>query len=160
MPNTRLIICGPGKRLRKRYERWVKKHKLEDVIFTGMISNEEQPRYYRTADIFCAPATSRESFGLILLEAMATGIPIVATNIDGFKNVVNDGEEGVLVPPRNNIALAAAIMDLINNKEKRIQMGQKGINTAYKYRWEEIARRLMEYYNKTINELKTEQIQR
>ena len=146
MPNTRLLICGPGKRLRKRYEGWVENNKLEDVVFTGMVSHEEQPRYYKTADIFCAPATSRESFGLILLEAMATGKPIVATNIEGFANVVTEGEEGLLVPPMNNNALAAALLTLLQDKEKRLQMGQKGIITAQKYRWEDISQRILDFY--------------
>jgi phosphatidylinositol alpha-mannosyltransferase len=93
MPNTRLIICGPGTRLRKRYEQWVKDVRLKDVVFTGMVNYDQQPSYYRTADIFCAPATSCESFGMILLEAMATGRPIVATSIEGFAAVVTNGEE-------------------------------------------------------------------
>jgi phosphatidylinositol alpha-mannosyltransferase len=156
MPNTRLIICGPGTRLRKRYEQWVKDVRLPDVIFTGMVHYEEQPSYYRTADIFCAPATSRESFGLILLEAMATGRPIVATNIEGFANVVTDGEEGLLVPPMNSRALATALLTLLKDKEKRLQMGQKGIITARKYNWEDVSKRVLEYYVKTIEKMRQE----
>jgi phosphatidyl-myo-inositol alpha-mannosyltransferase len=80
IPNSRLIIVGPGTRLRKRYEDWVKRAKLEqDVVFIGFADYGDLPRYYRTADVFCVPATGRESQGIILIEAMATGIPIVAT---------------------------------------------------------------------------------
>ncbi len=150
MPNTRLIICGPGTRLRKRYETWVKDVRLHDVIFTGMVSYEQQPSYYRTADIFCAPATSRESFGMILLEAMATGRPIVATNIEGFASVVTDGEEGLLVPPMTVRPLADGLLTLLNDKQLRLQMGQKGLITAQKYAWEGIANRVLAYYSKTI----------
>ncbi|MBN1644355.1 MAG: glycosyltransferase family 4 protein [Dehalococcoidales bacterium] len=150
MPNTRLLICGPGVRLRKRYEKWVAKNRLQDVIFTGMVSDEEQPRYYRTADVFCAPATSRESFGLILLEAMATGRPIVATNIEGFANVITEGKEGLLVPPMNSHALAESLLALLKDKEKRLQMGRNSIITAQKYAWEDVSRRVMEYYGKII----------
>ena len=156
MPNTRLLICGPGTRLRTRYERWIARNRLEDVIFTGMVSHEEQPRYYRTADIFCAPATSQESFGLILLEAMATGRPVVATNIEGFASVVTHGEEGLLVPPMTVRPLADALMALLNDKQRREQMGQKGIITAQKYDWEGIARRVMEYYQKTIEKVRVQ----
>ena len=150
MPNTRLIICGPGTRLRKRYETWAKDVRLRDVVFTGMVNYEQQPSYYRTADIFCAPATSRESFGMILLEAMATGRPIVATNIEGFASVVTDGQEGLLVPPMTVHPLADALLTLLNDKQLRLRMGQKGIITAQKYAWEGIANRVLAYYNKTI----------
>ena len=153
MPNTRLIICGPGTRLRKRYEQWVKDVRLQDVVFTGMVSYDQQPSYYRTADIFCAPATSRESFGMILLEAMATGRPVVATNIEGFAAVVTYGEEGLLVPPMTVRPLADALLKLLNDKQLRLQMGQKGLVTAQKYAWEGIAARLLVYYSQTIEKV-------
>ncbi|MDD5288027.1 MAG: glycosyltransferase family 4 protein [Dehalococcoidales bacterium] len=155
MPNTRLIICGPGTRLHKRYEAWVKDVRLPDVVFTGMVHYAKQPSYYRTADIFCAPATSRESFGLILLEAMATGRPIVATNIEGFASVVTNGEEGLLVPPMNSRVLSDALLTLLNDKEKRLQMGQKGIITASKYSWEDVSKRVLDYYGKTIERVRS-----
>ena len=153
MPNTRLIICGPGTRLRKRYEQWVKDVHLQDVVFTGLVNYEEQPSYYRTADIFCAPATSHESFGLILLEAMATGRPVVATNIEGFAAVVTHGEEGLLVPPMTVRPLTEALLKLLNDKQLRLQMGQKGLITAQKYAWEDIATRLLVYYGQTIEKV-------
>jgi phosphatidyl-myo-inositol alpha-mannosyltransferase len=155
MPNTRLIVCGPGTRLRKRYEKWVRDVRLPDVVFTGMVNDNEQPSYYRTADIFCAPATSRESFGLILLEAMATGRPIVATNIDGFANVITNNKEGLLVPPMSSRALSDALLLLLNDKEKRLQMGQQGIITASKYSWEDVSKRVLAYYNKTIEKVRS-----
>jgi len=150
MPNTRLIICGPGTRLRQRYETWVKDVRLQDVVFTGMVDYAAQPSYYRSADVFCAPATSRESFGLILLEAMATGRPIVATNIEGFASVVTNGQEGLLVPPMTDRPLAEALLKLLKDKQLRTQMGQKGLVTAQKYSWEGVAARVLDYYGKTI----------
>ena len=153
MPNTRLIICGPGTRLRKRYETWVKDVRLKDVVFTGMVSYDQQPSYYRCADIFCAPATSHESFGLILLEAMATGRPVVATNIEGFAAVVTNGEEGILVPPMTVRPLVETLLKLLNDKQLRLQMGQKGLVTAQKYAWEGIATRLLVYYSQTIEKV-------
>jgi phosphatidylinositol alpha-mannosyltransferase len=150
MPNTRLIVCGQGTRLRKRYEQWVKDVRLQDVVFTGMVNFDEQPGYYRTADVFCAPNTSHESFGLILIEAMATGRPVVATNIAGFASVITDGQEGILVPPMTVKPLANALLKLLDDKQLRLQMGQKGLVTARKYAWEGIAPRILAYYSKTI----------
>jgi phosphatidylinositol alpha-mannosyltransferase len=150
MPNTRLIICGPGTRLRKRYEQWVKDNRLQDVVFTGMVNFDEQPSYYRTADIFCAPNTSHESFGLVLVEAMATGRPVVATNIEVFSAVITSGREGLLVPPMTVRPLADTLLKLLNDKQLRLQMGQQGLITARKYDWEGISTRVLAYYQKTI----------
>jgi phosphatidylinositol alpha-mannosyltransferase len=155
MPDVRLIVVGPGTRLRKRYERWVNKTGLEkDVVFAGYVSNEDKARYYKTADIFCAPATSRESFGIVLLEAMATGKPVVATNIPGYASVVSDGEDGLLVPPQNYQELARALKTLLNDEALRKQMGEKGRAKSKNFSWELVARRVMDYYLRIISEVR------
>jgi phosphatidylinositol alpha-mannosyltransferase len=154
MPNTRLIVCGPGTKLRKRYEKWVERSRLEDVVFTGAVTYEDLPRYYRTADVFCAPNTGHESFGLILIEAMATGRPVVASNIEGFATVMTHGLEGLLVPPLNSHALAEALLTLLNDKERREQMGRNSVITAQKYDWEGIAQRVLAYYQRTIDKVR------
>ncbi|MEE9466450.1 MAG: glycosyltransferase family 4 protein, partial [Candidatus Neomarinimicrobiota bacterium] len=110
VPSCRLIVVGPGTRLRHRYEKRARRRKMEDVIFVGPVSYTELPRYYKTADIYCSPATGAESFGVVLLEAMATGKPIVASNISGYASVLNHGAEGLLVPPRDRQALAQALI--------------------------------------------------
>lgn len=154
MPDTRLLICGSGTRLRKRYESWVRRNRIPDVIFTGMVPEKDIPRYYRTGDIFCLPATGQESFGLILIEAMATGRPIVATNIEGYASVVTQNEEGLLVPPKTVGPLVDALLTLLNDEQRREQMGQKGVITAQKYDWEGIAKRVMDYYMKTMDKVR------
>ena len=154
IPESRLIVVGPGTRLRKRYERWVSKTGLEDVVFVGYVSNEDKARYYKTADIFCAPATSRESFGIVLLEAMATGKPVVATNIPGYASVVSDGEDGLLVPPQNYQELARALLTLLNDEALRKQMGARGEAKSREYSWELVSRRIMDYYLRVIGEVR------
>ncbi len=150
--NSRLIVVGPGTRLRRKYERQVKRNRLEDIVFVGYVSYAELPRYYKTADIFCSPATGRESFGIALLEAMAIGKPMVASNIDGFANLVTHGVEGLLVPPKDEKALAQALMSLMANESLRRQMGARGKLTAKGYDWKHIAQRVFNYYVRVLSE--------
>jgi phosphatidyl-myo-inositol alpha-mannosyltransferase len=154
IPNSRLIIVGPGTRLRKGYEEWVAEHHVSDVIFVGQASYEDLPRYYRTADVFCVPATGRESQGIILIEAMATGRPIVATNIDGYTTVVTHGEQGLLVPPKDSDALAAALIKLLKDEPLRRRMSEKGIVRARDFSWDKIAVQVVDYYKQVLAESK------
>ena len=153
IPNSRLIVVGPGIRLRHKYEKQVRQSGLEeDVIFIGRVADDELPRYYKTADIFCSPATGRESFGIVLLEAMAVGKPIVASNIDGYASVVTHGDEGLLVPPKNVEMLAQALVSLMTNEPLRRQMGARGRRKAQDYGWEHIAQRILNYYIRILSE--------
>jgi len=147
-PNLRLIVVGPGIMLRLRYEKLVEDMDLTDnVVFTGFVPSDELPSYYHSADVFCAPATGGESFGIVLLEAMACGKPVVATNIQGYASVLAHGEEGLLVPPRDEESLAHALLSLVNDKALRLKMGAKGRIKAEKYSWPNIARQVIDYYN-------------
>lgn len=159
-PDVRLIVVGPGTRLRRRYERWVRKAGLEkDVIFVGYVSEEDKPRYFKTADIYCAPATSRESFGIVLLEAMASGKPVVASNIPGFASVVTDGEDGLLVPPRNYRELSKAILTLLNDEALRQRIADKAKTHSRDYDWKIVSRRLLDFYHRTIDQTRGNQRQ-
>lgn len=151
MPNTRLIVVGPGTRLLKGYQKWVKGNQVEDVVFAGFIAEEDKPRYFKTADIYCAPSTGHESQGIVLLEAMAVGTPIVASNLDGYASVVTHGQEGLLVPPKNSDELAKALIFLLKDKALRQQMGAKGRITAEQYSWERVARRVVDFYDKVLS---------
>lgn len=145
-PPSRLILVGPGDKSRREYERWVRAVKLEDVVFTGHVPYTDLPRYYHTADIFSIPAVGQESFGLVLLEAMAAGKPILATNIEGYASVVTSGVEGILVKPRDRQALASALVSLANDKNLREQMGAKGKAKAETLSWPVIAQRTLDFY--------------
>jgi phosphatidylinositol alpha-mannosyltransferase len=157
-PDIRLIIVGPGVNLRRRYEFKVRVKKIKDVVFTGGVPYEELPRYYQTADIFCAPATGRESFGIVLLEAMAMGKPIVATSNEGYASVVTDGKEGLLVPPKNTKALAEALKTLIEDERLRKKFGENGLAAVKEYDWSIIARRIIDYYEQASKKLKQDSV--
>jgi len=150
-PNCRLISVGPGIRLRHRYERHVNRSGLEDVVFAGYATYGDLPRYYKAADIACFPATGRESFGIVLLEAMAVSKPIIASDIEGYANVLTHGTEGLMVPPKNVEKLTESIITLIKDKSLRQQMGTRGKLKAMEYDWARVAQRVLDFYLETVN---------
>ena len=145
-PNLRLLVVGPGKPDEDSL-RIISERNLQDVVFLGRVSDEDKFRYYKTADIYCSPATGKESFGIVLLEAMAAGTPIVATSIEGYSSVVTHGKEGLLVPPKDDDALAAAIAALLKDAALRRRLSNAGSLLVQEYRWERVARRVMACYD-------------
>jgi len=152
VPDSRLIVVGPGTRLRRRYEKWVKKVGLQDVVFVGYVGYDDLPRYYQTADVFCAPSTGWESFGIILLEAMAVGKPVIASNIDGYASVITHNSDGILVTPKDEYKLSRALVALLNDEALCRQMAANGKLKAQQYGWELIARRVLDCYFKVLSE--------
>jgi phosphatidylinositol alpha-mannosyltransferase len=147
VPNARLIVVGAfGDKEKAPFLRYARAHKLRGVHFVGHVSPEELPRYYRTATVFCAPNTGFESFGIILLEAMAAGVPIVASDIAGFRTVVEDCRDGLLVAPEDDRAIAHAIIELLTDSARRAQMGECGNRKAQQYDWSIVAQRVLAYY--------------
>ena len=146
-PNTRLIVVGPDGGHRAAMAQSLMGMGLAaDVDLVGPVSDELLPRYYQTADIFCYPATGSESMGIVLLEAMAAGKPLVASATQGAVHVVCDDGEGVLVPPKDHTALAMALAHLLADENLRMQMGAQGRETAQAYSWSRIAIRILAYY--------------
>ncbi|OGO17510.1 MAG: glycosyl transferase family 1 [Chloroflexi bacterium RBG_16_50_11] len=154
VPDCRLIQVGPGVRRRKKCEKYIRRYSIPDVNFTGYATYPDLPRYYKTADIVCFPATGRESQGIVLLEAMAVGKPVVASNIDGYSSVLTDGVEGIAVPPKEPEKLAEAVLRLIKNKQLREQMGNRGKPRAQQYDWPIIAGKILDFYNRTLENIK------
>ena len=152
VPQSRLVIVGPE--TRQKYEHIAKKLALTDVVFTDYIPNDDLPAYYQTADVFCSPATGGESFGVILLEAMAASKAIVASSIDGYASLINNGVEGLMVPPKDITALANTIVTLLKDEPRRREMGMHGRQKAEQYSWSNIAKAINEYYICIHNELK------
>jgi phosphatidylinositol alpha-mannosyltransferase len=82
---------------------------------------------------------------------MACGKPVIATSILGYASVLTHGDEGLLVPPRDEKSLANALLSLLHDKSLRLQMGKRGITKAEKYSWTNVARLIMDYYNSLLN---------
>jgi phosphatidylinositol alpha-mannosyltransferase len=143
--DARLLVCGAGPKLRE-YRRFVGLRGIHDVEFLGRVTDDQKARYFASADIFCAPSTGQESFGIVLLEAMAAGVPIVASDIHGYKRVVERNVQGVLVEPKNPRALAAALYALARDPELRHEMGEAGRRRAPEYSWDRVTERIVDYY--------------
>jgi phosphatidylinositol alpha-mannosyltransferase len=143
--NVRLIVVGRGP-LGKNLMEYVKKEHIPDVFFEGFVSIDELPKYYRTANIYCSPALFGESFGIVLLEAMASGIPAVAFNISGYNDVIANLEDGLLAIPRDVHDLYEKLELLIRHPLLINELGTKGRAKADKHTWEGIAQKNLEFY--------------
>jgi len=122
-----------------------------DVQFTGHVEEELKPIYYQAADIFCLPSLNlAEAFGIVNLEAMACGIPIVASDIGGIPDVVRKGDNGLLFEPGNIQELCKKLEYLLDNADVRKSMGENGKKMAADYSWKKIAKKTEEIYKKLI----------
>lgn len=141
----RLVLVGDGA-LRSQITRLAGGALEGRVHFEGHVGHDHLPRYYASADIFCSPARGGESFGLVLLEAMASGVPVVATDLPGHRSVFTPGVEGITVPPRDPGALAVALARLLADASLRASMGALGVERARAFGWERIVDRLESMY--------------
>jgi len=151
VPDTELVFVGSGK-MRDELGKLAEKIGIKNNLkFTGFVKERLKPLYYKAADIFVLPSImSTESFGIVNLEAMACGVPIVASEIGGVPDVVKDGENGLLVPPRDPNALADAIIYLLENEDVRRKMGERGKEMVRDYTWERIAEKTEKVYEAVL----------
>jgi phosphatidyl-myo-inositol alpha-mannosyltransferase len=149
---SRLLIVGSGPQEREA-RRYVATRGLQEVEFLGRVSDAEKAQLFRTVDVFASPATGGESFGIVLLEAMAAGTPIVCSDIHGYKGVVRRDREGLLVPPREPRELAIAIDRLLRDPALREQMGAAGQARAEEFSWPRVTAKVEDYYGFVIRRL-------
>ncbi len=144
-PNTRFIIGGEGP-LRPGYERLVAQAGWQDVTFLGRVPPEQVPALFASADVFCAPNIGGESQGIVLLEALASGRPIVASDIPGFRSVIHPQRDGLLTPPGRSEELAWAICHLLSDEKERMRLGKAGRQRAEAFSWERVATQVLNLY--------------
>jgi phosphatidylinositol alpha-mannosyltransferase len=145
VPQSRLIIVGDGP-LRGKVESYISRHRVANVVMAGYVPDSVKPRYYNSADIFCAPATGAESFGIVLLEAMASGLPVVATEVPGYMSVLEPGHDSLTVRPKGWAELGSALIILARDAELRRRMGAYGHEKARRYAWDAVASQVIEVY--------------
>jgi glycosyltransferase involved in cell wall biosynthesis len=124
--NSKLMIIGEGHQEKKVRNKVLEYQINEAVIFTGKISPEEIQNYYQMADIFVLPSYT-EGLPLVVVEAMACGLPIVASCVGGIPEVVENNENGFLIPPRNVGELKTKLEQLIVDQDLREKFGNKSL---------------------------------
>jgi phosphatidylinositol alpha-mannosyltransferase len=132
------------------YKKKVPRGFEEKIVFTGEVSFEDLPKYYKTAHIFCSPASYGESFGIVLIEAMAAGLPIVAGNNEGYRKVIKDGLNGILVRTEDPRDLAVNLVKLIDNEEMRNRLAKGNYEESKKYSWSNVVNAVECVYMKAI----------
>ncbi len=120
------------------------------VRMLGKVSDEVKREELEAADVLCAPSLGGESFGMVLTEAFAAGTPVVASNIAGYRDVVRDGVDGVLVPPADPQALAEALRDLYEEPARRAEMARNVATDVQRFAWPRVAAEVMGAYEDAI----------
>ncbi len=120
------------------------------VRMLGKVSDEVKREELGAADVLCAPSLGGESFGMVLTEAFAAGTPVVASNIAGYRDVVRDGIDGVLVPPAAPQALAEALRDLYEEPARRAEMARNAATEVQRFAWPRVAAEVMGAYEEAI----------
>ncbi len=143
--NVRLVVVGDGPG-RWGYEKYVEAEAIPDVLFLGHVDADMLPRCYASADVFCAPAVGRESFGIVLLEAMASGVPVLASAIPGFSQVVTHGETGMLVATGDPTAWTVALERILADAAMRRRLAAAGLQHSQRYDWSRIVERVLDVY--------------
>ncbi|HWO93559.1 MAG TPA: glycosyltransferase [Dehalococcoidia bacterium] len=149
-PNARLVLIGEGPE-RPRLDRLIASLRLENhVELPGELPNSEVPDQLRCMDVYVQPSLT-ESFGVSALEASACGLPVVATDVEGGRDIVRHGETGLLVPPGDARALASAILRLLDDPALAKRMGEAGRRfVRERYNWPDNAARMAAIYNETV----------
>jgi len=150
----RLVIIGHGKE-KDDLESLVKNLGLENcVTFIGKTPNQEVFRYMASSDVFVLPSLS-EGFPIVILEAMASGLPIIATKVRGLPEILKDGQNGFLVEPRNPEQIAEKALLLLNDEELRKRISNNNLEEVKKYDWKIVIDKLENVYFNIIKNIKT-----
>jgi phosphatidylinositol alpha-mannosyltransferase len=116
------------------------------VILAGSVPHQDLPPYLSEAAVFVAPALGQESFGIVLVEAMAAGVPVVASDIPGYREVVRNEADGILVPPGDSAALAEAVRSVLSDPELSARLREAGRAKAERYRWDVVVEEILACY--------------
>jgi len=144
---VRLWVGSDGPETAALTARWAGDPRVE---WLGRLSDEEKIRRLRGADVFCAPSLRGESFGVVLIEAMAAVTPIVASELPGYANVARAGQDAELVRPGDPKALAAALVQVLQDPERADKLVASGRSRAEEFSMDRLADRYVELYTSLV----------
>ena len=146
---ARLLVVGDSY-LRPRFEAQVTPALRGHIHFLGHVPSADLPRWYATGDVFISPASGNESFGIVLLEAMASGIPVVATDIPGYRSVINPGENAEAFPPGDVVSLARVVSRLVDDPARRQVLAERGRTRALEFAWPRVTEQIEGVYREVL----------
>jgi phosphatidyl-myo-inositol alpha-mannosyltransferase len=147
-PGLRLLVAGHGDadEALAKTPAWLR----DRIVMLGQVSDADKVRVYHSVDVFCAPNTGGESFGIVLAEAMAAGAPIVASDLEAFRQVLRRGQAGLLFPTGNAAELAAAAGQLLDQPELRAGLSAAASAAVRDYDWPAVARDVVRVYEAVV----------
>jgi phosphatidylinositol alpha-mannosyltransferase len=143
-PGVRLLVAGPGDVDEARAS--LPSEVVDRVEFLGLVSEEDKARAFMSADVYVAPNTGGESFGIVLLEAMASGTPVLASDLEAFRRVTAQGHAGAHFANEDPEDLARAAVALLDDAAERRRLSVAGRERAAEFDWATVARRVVEVY--------------
>lgn len=152
-PGVSLVLAGPTPNelrslISRSHSTWAEA--LEGMTALGRVSHAEKVEQMRRAEVMCAPSLGGESFGIVLAEAMAAGVPVVASDIPGYRAVLDGGEAGILVPPDSPMALESALSSVLQDAELRRGLSDRGLALAERYSWNRVIDEVLEAYDDAL----------
>jgi phosphatidylinositol alpha-mannosyltransferase len=146
--DLRLLVIGDGSE-RDAVDR-LEASVRSRVDMLGRVEDDRLASYLKAAALYIGPATGGESFGIVLAEAMAAGKPIVASDIDGYRDVARDGLEALLVPPGDATALVAAVREVLDDRRLAQSLGDAGAHRAHEFDWDSVSQRVVGVYDEVL----------
>jgi phosphatidylinositol alpha-mannosyltransferase len=144
VPDVRVLVAGPGDS--EEFLKDVPPHLARRFEFLGRISEEEKADFLHSVSLYVAPNTGGESFGIILAEALAGGAAVVASDIPAFQALLGDGQYGSLFTSEDSASLAATVVDLLQDEERRNELRIYGKAHAQSFDWDVVAQRIYDVY--------------
>jgi phosphatidylinositol alpha-mannosyltransferase len=148
VPGARLVVAGPGEV--DEISAGLDPRVREATEFLGSVSEDDKVALLRSADLYVAPHTGGESFGIVLVEAMASGAPVLSSDLEAFIAVLGSGPAGRTFPVGDSAALAAGVIDLVASPQERARLRELGLKRARSFDWGVVAERVMAVYETVI----------
>ena len=148
IPDVQFLVAGPGDS--NEFTKKLNPQLKSRIKFLGLLSNEGKERFLKSIQIYVAPNTGSESFGIILTEALSAGTAVVASDIPAFKAVLENGEAGELFKNEDSADLAKVLVALLRDDDKRKRLGENGRLSAQKYDWQVVAEQIENVYEMAI----------